>query len=60
MHRPSGPSRCRASDHGLDNIPYREATKDEVNAIYQKAMKGEAVTTEEAEKYQTYILIHLG
>ena len=51
---------CRASDHGLDYIPYREATKDEVNAIYQKAMKGEAVTTEEAEKYQTYILIHLG
>ena len=51
---------CRASDHGLDYIPYREATKEEVNAIYQKAMKGEAVTTEEAEKYQTYILIHLG
>ena len=51
---------CRASDHGLDYIPYREASKDEVNAIYQKAMKGEAVTREEAEKYQTYILIHLG
>ena len=31
---------CRASYHGLDYIPYREASKDEVNAIYQKAMKG--------------------
>ena len=41
---------CRASAHGLDYIPYREASKDEVNAIYQKAMKGEAVTREEAEK----------
>ena len=51
---------CRASDHGLDYVPYREATKEEVNAIYQKAMAGEAVTAEEAEKYQTYILIHLG
>ena len=51
---------CRASDHGLDYIPYREATKEEVNAIYQKVMKGETCTTEEAEKYQTYILIHLG
>ena len=50
---------CRASDHGLDYVPYREATKEEVNAIYQKAMAGEAVTAEEAEKYQTYILIHL-
>ncbi len=27
---------CRASDHGLDYVPYREATKEEVNAIYQK------------------------
>ena len=51
---------CRASDHGLDYIPYREASKDEVNAIYQKVMAGETCTTEEAEKYQTYILIHLG
>ena len=51
---------CRATDHGLDYVPYREATKEEVNAIYQKAMAGEAVTVEEVEKYQTYILIHLG
>ena len=51
---------CRASDHGLDYVPYREASKEEVNAIYQKVMAGEACTTEEAEKYQTYILIHLG
>ena len=51
---------CRASDHGLDYIPYREATKEEVNAIYQKVMAGETCTVEEAEKYQTYILIHLG
>ena len=51
---------CRASDHGLDYVPYREASKEEVNAIYQKVMAGEACTAEEAEKYQTYILIHLG
>ena len=41
-------------------FPYREATKEEVNAIYQKVMAGETCTVEEAEKYQTYILIHLG
>ena len=40
---------CRATDHGLDYVPYREATKEEVNAIYQKAMAGEAVTVEETE-----------
>ena len=49
-----------ATDHGLDYVPYREATKEEVNAIYQKVMAGETCTPEEAEKYQTYILIHLG
>ena len=32
---------CRASDHGLDYIPYAPATKEEVNAIYQKVMNGE-------------------
>ena len=51
---------CRASDHGLDYVPYRPADPEEVNAIYQKAMAGEAVTTEEAEKYQTALLLCLG
>ncbi len=51
---------CRASDHGLDYIPYREASEAEVNEIYAKAMKGETVSKEEAEKYQTAVLMHLG
>lgn len=32
----------------------------EANIAYQKAMKGEAVILEEAEGYQTAILLHLG
>jgi len=51
---------CRASDHGLDHVPFRECTAEEANAAYQKAMKGEAVTTEEAEQYQTYLLLCMG
>lgn len=51
---------CRAADHGLDYVPYREASIEEVDAIYKKAMAGEAVTVEEAEKYQTALLIHMG
>ena len=51
---------CRASDHGLDYIPFRPASADEVNAVYRKAMAGEAVSVEEAEKYQTAVLLHLG
>ena len=51
---------CRASDHGLDYIPFRPTDESEVNAIYQKVMKGGAVSKEEAEKYQTAILLYLG
>ena len=51
---------CRASDHGLDYCVFRPASKDEVNRVYQRAMKGEAITVEDAEKYQTAVLLHLG
>ncbi|MBR3561049.1 MAG: glucuronate isomerase [Oscillospiraceae bacterium] len=51
---------CRASDHGLDYIPYRVADPEEVNAVYAKVMKGQAITVEEAEEYQTAVLMCLG
>ena len=49
---------CRASDHGLDYIPYVEATDEEVTAIFKKAMAGEAVTKREADAYMTAIVLH--
>jgi glucuronate isomerase len=51
---------CRASDHGLDYIPFRPASDKEVNEIYQRAMAGERIGVEDAEKYQTSILLCLG
>ncbi len=51
---------CVASDHGLDYVPYRELKIEECDAAFKKAMKGEAISTEEAEGYQTAILIALG
>ncbi len=50
---------CRASDHGIDYVMYRPCSLEEANAVYQKALKGEALSVEEAEKYQTTILLHL-
>ena len=50
---------CRASDHGLDYVPFAECTGAEADAIFKKAMSGEAVTKLEAEKYQTAVLIFL-
>ena len=43
---------CRATDHGLDYVPF--AACDEA-----KAMAGEKLTREEADEYQTYVLLAL-
>ncbi len=51
---------CRASDHGLDYIPFRPCAEAEADAAYRKAMAGETLTLAEAEGYQTTILLHLG
>lgn len=51
---------CRASDHGLDYIPFRPSDEAEADAIFARAMAGEIVGAEEAEKYQTQILLFLG
>ena len=51
---------CKASDHGLDYIPYREASMDEVEAIYQKALSGATLSVDETEKFQTAVLVCLG
>jgi len=51
---------CRASDHGLDYVPFRNYTVEQADAVYQKALRGEALTTEEVEGYQTVILLCLG
>ncbi len=51
---------CRASDHGLDYIPFREYTEEQADEAFSKAMAGRELTVEESEKYQTYILVRLG
>ena len=51
---------CKASDHGLDYIPFQNYTTEQADAVYQKALRGEALTTEETDGYQTVILVCLG
>jgi glucuronate isomerase len=50
----------RLSDHALDYVPYAEATKQEVAAIFAKALNGEKVSLQEETKYKTAVLIFLG
>ena len=51
---------CRASDHGLDYIPFRPASMEEAEAVFETVMNGGEVSAEDAEKYQTLVLLHLG
>ena len=51
---------CKASDHGLDYVPYQDYTLEQADAVYQKARRGESLSVSEVEGYQTVILRHLG
>ena len=51
---------CKASDHGLDYVPFVNYTEEQADAVYQKALRGEKLTVEEIEGYQTVILLTLG
>lgn len=48
---------CRAADHGLDYIMYN--TGHEARDVMAKALKGEAVSQEEADAYKTQLMVFL-
>ncbi|WP_134684075.1 glucuronate isomerase [Brevibacillus migulae] len=50
----------RISDHALDEVPFREATKEEAAAIFAKALQGSPVSKEEEVTYKTFTLLYLG
>lgn len=49
---------CRAADHGLDYIMFRPADDAAATSVLRKARAGEPVSTEEAEGWQTALLLH--
>lgn len=51
---------CKASDHGLDYVPFNSASAETINTIFTKALAGEAISFDEAEKYKTALLIFFG
>lgn len=50
---------CRASDHGLDYVPFEKCSMEEANRVFEKAMQGEALTKKEIDEYQTTVLLSL-
>ena len=51
---------CRASDHGLDQIPFADPDNADLDAIFQKALAGKKATPAEAEAFQFAMLLFLG
>lgn len=50
---------CRASDHALEYPPFIHAHTENPEIAFSKAMKGQSLTTTEADAYKTRILIAL-
>lgn len=51
---------CKATDHGLDYIPFEIGTEKEIDAAFKAVMKGEAITANQADMYKTSLLVCLG
>ena len=51
---------CRVSDHGMDAVPYAEATGTEIEAIFRRRLAGEIPTAQEQKQFKTALLLALG
>ncbi len=51
---------CRISDQAFDYVPFAIADDDEIEAIFARAMNGEKISMQDADKYRTPILLALG
>ena len=49
---------CRSADHGLDYVMCRMVSDEAATAAMNKARAGETLTREEAEGYQTAVILH--
>jgi glucuronate isomerase len=48
---------CRASDHGLDYMSFRETTDEELDRIVKNGLSGEKTSVEDAEKLRSALLL---
>ena len=51
---------CKVTDHGVDYLAFSPASDSEIERIFSKAIQKEAVTADEADKYKTAVVLHLG
>jgi glucuronate isomerase len=51
---------CVASDHALDIVRYRKASEEQAAAVFEKALSGGVITSEDEDIYKGFLLVHLG
>ncbi|PRX46872.1 D-glucuronate isomerase [Salegentibacter salegens] len=51
---------CRLSDHGLERMCAEDFSENEIDTLLKKKLAGENITTEEAEKYQSALMLKMG
>lgn len=51
---------CKVSDHAIDVAFFAEAGDAELSQILSRAMNNEPISREDADKYKTGVLLHLG
>jgi len=49
----------RISDHGMVTVPYLIKSEGEVEEIFNKAMAGDTLSSDESEAYRTNVLLYL-
>jgi glucuronate isomerase len=50
---------CRLSDHGLDRFYFEPYNSEEINAILNRILDGNALSETETEKYRTAVMLEL-
>ncbi|MGL6105507.1 glucuronate isomerase [Romboutsia sp.] len=51
---------CNITDHSLERVLYEKATKEEVEAIFVKALNKKEISSKEVNQYVAYTLVELG
>jgi glucuronate isomerase len=51
---------CRLSDHGLSYVPAAPCSEAEAAMIFSKVRSGEAVSTQDAEKFGSFLMLFFG
>ncbi len=51
---------CKATDHGLDYVPFELGTDAEINDAFTAVMNGKEISAKQADMYKTAIIVCLG